>query len=71
MGIVGKRGKGRGWEVVNWGKWMGKKDKGVDIEGRYGLECWDLGKYILEGYWDLRRWGNGKGMGKGSEYGNR
>ena len=56
MAILPKSGKPTASQVVDWAKWMAKNHKGVDIDGRYGFQCWDLPNYIFQRYWHFRTW---------------
>ncbi|QIN27171.1 CHAP domain-containing protein [Staphylococcus chromogenes] len=43
-------------EVAAWAKYrIGKR---LDIDGRYGPQCWDLPNYIFKTYWGFITWGN-------------
>ncbi|EAF9399123.1 glucosaminidase domain-containing protein [Staphylococcus epidermidis] len=71
MAILPKSGKPTASQVVDWAKWMAKNHKGVDIDGRYGFQCWDLPNYIFQRYWHFRTWGNANAMANRSQYPNR
>lgn len=71
MSILPKSGKPTASQVVDWAKWMAKNHKGVDIDGRYGFQCWDLPNYIFQRYWHFRTWGNANAMANRSQYPNR
>ena len=68
MAILPKSGKPTASQVVDWAKWMAKNHKGVDIDGRYGFQCWDLPNYIFQRYWHFRTWGNANAMANRSQY---
>ena len=64
-------GKPTASDVVEWAKWLAKNNKGVNIDGRFGYQCWDLPNYIFERYWGFRTWGNANAMANRSQYPNR
>lgn len=68
MAILPSSGKPTASQVVAWAKWMANNRRGVDIDGRYGYQCWDLPNYIFERYWGFRTWGNANAMARRSNY---
>lgn len=64
------KGKPTAQQVVDWAKWMADNHKGVDIDGRYGFQCWDLPNYIFNRYWHFRTWGNANAMAQRKNYPN-
>lgn len=71
MAILPSSGKPTASQVANWAKWMANNRRGVNIDGRYGYQCWDLPNYIFERYWGFRTWGNANAMARRSQYPNR
>lgn len=61
-------GKPTAQEVVEWAKDLAKRRAGVDVDGFYGYQCWDLPNYILNRYWKFRTWGNANAMAQKSNY---
>lgn len=64
------KGKPTAEQVVSWAKWMADNKKGVNIDGRFGFQCWDLPNYIFNRYWHFRTWGNANAMANRSNYPN-
>ena len=62
------KGKPTAQQVVDWAKWMADNHKGVDIDGRFGFQCWDLPNYIFNRYWHFRTWGNANAMAQRKNY---
>ena len=55
-------------QVAEWARWMADNRKGVDIDGNWGFQCWDLPNYIFSRYWGFRTWGNANAMANRSQY---
>lgn len=70
MAILPSSGKPTASQVANWAKWMANNRRGVNIDGRYGYQCWDLPNYIFERYWGFRTWGNANAMARRANYPN-
>ncbi|MGZ9788917.1 glucosaminidase domain-containing protein [Staphylococcus hominis] len=71
MAILPSSGKPTASQVAEWAKWLAKNSYGVDVDGRYGYQCWDLPNYIFNRYWGFRTWGNANAMAYRSQYPNR
>ena len=71
MAILPSSGKPTAKQVASWAKWLAKNRLGVNIDGAYGYQCWDLPNYIFERYWGFRTWGNANAMARRSQYPNR
>ncbi|UNB45550.1 glucosaminidase domain-containing protein [Staphylococcus coagulans] len=63
-----KNGKPTASQVVEWAKDLAKRHGGVDVDGYYGYQCWDLPNYILKKYWGFTTWGNANAMAQKSNY---
>ncbi|UXR86163.1 glucosaminidase domain-containing protein [Staphylococcus felis] len=61
-------GKPTAQDVVEWALDLAKRRKGVDVDGYYGMQCWDLPNYILKRYWGFTTWGNANAMAQKSNY---
>ncbi|MGM7689752.1 glucosaminidase domain-containing protein [Staphylococcus felis] len=61
-------GKPTAQEVVEWALDLAKYRKTVDVDHRFGGQCWDLPNYILDRYWGFRTWGNANAMSIQSNY---
>lgn len=61
-------GKPTASDVVEWCLALAKKRKGVNVDGAYGMQCWDLPNYILKRYWGFTTWGNANAMAQKSNY---
>ena len=70
MAILPSSGKPTASQVAEWAKWMANNRRGVNIDGMYGFQCWDLPNYIFERYWGFRTWGNANAMARRSNYPN-
>lgn len=70
MAILPSSGKPTASQVASWAKWMANNRRGVNIDGRYGYQCWDLPNYIFERYWGFRTWGNANAMARRANYPN-
>ncbi|NUI83539.1 glucosaminidase domain-containing protein [Staphylococcus borealis] len=68
MAILPSSGKPTASQVAEWAKWLAKNRKGVDVDGRYGFQCWDLPNYIFNRYWSFRTWGNANAMARRDNY---
>ncbi|HGH0782421.1 TPA: glucosaminidase domain-containing protein [Staphylococcus pseudintermedius] len=66
--LLPKTGKPAASDVVNWALDLAKRRKGVDVDGYYGMQCWDLPNYILKKYWGFTTWGNANAMAQKSNY---
>lgn len=64
-------GKPRASDVVDWAKWLAAGHRRVDVDGRFGNQCWDLPNYIFNRYWGFRTWGNANAMARRDNYPNR
>lgn len=61
-------GKPTAKDVVEWASDLAKRGRGVDVDGYYGMQCWDLPNYILKRYWGFTTWGNANAMVIKSNY---
>ena len=64
MAILPSSGKPTAKQVVAWAKWLADNNKGVDVDGRLGFQCWDLPNYIFDRYWGFRTYGNADAMAR-------
>ncbi|UXR79065.1 glucosaminidase domain-containing protein [Staphylococcus sp. IVB6227] len=61
-------GKPTASQVIDWAKDLEKRRVGIDVDGFYGYQCWDLPNYILKRYWGFTTWGNANAMAQKSNY---
>ncbi|MCS4487183.1 glucosaminidase domain-containing protein [Staphylococcus americanisciuri] len=61
-------GKPTAAQVVTWARDLANRRAGVDVDGYYGYQCWDLPNYILKKYWGFVTWGNANAMANQSNY---
>lgn len=61
-------GKPTAKDVVEWASDLARRGRGVDVDGYYGMQCWDLPNYILKRYWGFTTWGNANAMAIKSNY---
>ncbi len=55
-----KTGKPTAKQVVDWA--INLIGSGVDVDGYYGRQCWDLPNYIFNRYWNFKTLGNARDM---------
>lgn len=61
MGLPSARSrKPRASEVEAWAR--GQIGKRINVDGRYGAQCWDLPNFLFQKYWGFRTWGNAVDM---------
>lgn len=70
MAILPSSGKPTAKQVVAWAKWLADNNKGVDVDGRLGFQCWDVPNYIFDRYWGFRTYGNADAMARRDQYPN-
>lgn len=63
-----KSGKPTAKNVVDWALDLARRRSGVNVDGYYGMQCWDLPNYILKRYWGFTTWGNANSMAIKSNY---
>lgn len=68
MAILPSSGKPTASQVAEWAKWLARNRKGVNVDGMYGYQCWDLPNYIFNRYWGFRTWGNANAMAYRNQY---
>lgn len=68
MAILPSSGKPTASQVANWAKWLARNRYGVNVDGMYGYQCWDLPNYIFNRYWGFRTWGNANAMAYRNQY---
>lgn len=66
-----KKRKPTASEVVAWALSIAKNKKTINVDGRYGGQCWDLPNYLLKKYWGFFTWGNANAMAQKSNYRGR
>lgn len=55
-------------EVVAWALTIAKMKRTINVDGKWGGQCWDLPNYILKKYWGFFTWGNANAMAQKSNY---
>lgn len=55
-------------EVVEWALTIARNKTTINVDGRWGGQCWDLPNYILKKYWGFFTWGNANAMAQKSNY---
>lgn len=63
-----KNRKPRASEVVEWALTIAKNKTSINVDGRFGAQCWDLPNYLLKRYWGFFTWGNANAMAQKSNY---
>ena len=61
-------GKPTATQVAEWALNLAKKRITINVDGRYGGQCWDLPNYILKRYWGFMTWGNANAMAQKRQY---
>ncbi|WP_432368653.1 glucosaminidase domain-containing protein [Staphylococcus chromogenes] len=67
MGLP-KSGKPTASQVVDWALNLAENRITINVDGRYGGQCWDLPNYLLKRYWGFFTWGNAREMSIQSNY---
>lgn len=55
-----KTGKPTAKQVADWA--ISLIGSGVDVDGYYGRQCWDLPNFIFNRYWGFKTPGNARDM---------
>lgn len=63
-----KKRKPTASEVVAWALTITKNKTTINVDGKWGGQCWDLPNYILKRYWGFYTWGNANAMAQKSNY---
>ncbi|MGW7931886.1 glucosaminidase domain-containing protein [Staphylococcus xylosus] len=55
-------------EVEEWALTIARIKRTINVDGKWGGQCWDLPNFILKKYWGFFTWGNANAMAKKSNY---
>lgn len=55
-------------EVEEWALTIARNKTTINVDGKWGGQCWDLPNYILNKYWGFFTWGNANAMALKSNY---
>lgn len=55
-------------EVVAWALTIARIKRTINVDGKWGGQCWDLPNFILKKYWGFFTWGNANAMAQKSNY---
>ena len=55
-------------EVVAWSLYIAKNKITINVDRKWGGQCWDLPNYLTKKYWGFFTWGNANAMAQKSNY---